>query len=503
MKRTAAEIGTVTRAGAAPGDERAVAPHVARGPIAAEPPPAGRGATERLVELAARFRKGALDAGAIRAARRHLVDTVGVMIAGANADVASRAADALARLGARGEVPVPGSTRRANVADAAFLGAVSAHGLELDDGYREGSVHPGAVVVPVALATAFAERRSGRELLAAIAGGYEVVTALGRACHPRVRGAGFHPTSVVGPFGAAFTAALLRGSPPSVLANAIGIAASSAAGLFAFVNGGADAKRLQPGHAARGGLLAVLLAEEGVAGPPRVLEGRDGFFQAFAGAGEGAPAPALRFAPGGRLGIIECYLKPWPCCRHLHPALDALLRVVRERRLRPDDVTAVEVETYRLAAEHARIGWGDFGSAQLSFGYVLATALLHRGVELEHFDAAHRADPAVARIARRIRVAPSAELDAAYPARRPARVTVRVGRLGHMAQVDEAPGAPERPLDDGAVKRKFTGLAAPILGPRAAGDLLARLWEIEGARDVAPVLARSAPAVPGRRGARP
>jgi 2-methylcitrate dehydratase PrpD len=434
-----------------------------------------------------------LEMGVVRAAKRHLIDTVGVMVAGANEDVACRAGDVLAALHAEGEVPVPGRARRADLLDAAFLGGVSAHGIELDDGYRQGSVHPGAVVVPVALGTAFTGRRGGRDLLAAIVAGYEVVTAIGRACHPHLRRQGFHPTAAVGAFGAAAAAATLRGAPRPVLANAIGIAASSAAGLFAFVNGGADVKRLHPGHAAREGLLAVLLAEQGVAGPPGVLEARDGFFQAFAGAAGAGPGATLSLVPDGRFGITDCYLKPYACCRHIHPAIDALLRIVSEQHVRPGDVASVQVETYRIAAEHAEVGWDDFASAQLSFKYALAIALLHGAVDLDHFSGARRADPAIAEIVARIQVAPSAELDALYPAHRPARVTLRVGDRSYVRQTDEALGSPEMPLDDAAVHRKFTKLTGPVLGSRAADELLGRLWEIDAADDVAPVIELSVP----------
>ena len=91
--------------------------------------------------------------------------------------------------------------------------------------------------------------------------GYETEITLARACHPDLRQRGFHPTSAVGPFGAAMAAGKLRGLAADRLGNALGIAASSAAGLFAFVNGGADIKRLHAGHAAREGPAGALLAE--------------------------------------------------------------------------------------------------------------------------------------------------------------------------------------------------------------------------------------------------
>src|SRR5579871_4857169 len=243
--------------------------------------PAAAGATDSIAEFVAALRYEALEQEVRHYARRHLLDTVGVMIAGAGGEVAARAESVLAQVRGAGRTPVPGRARRADLLDAAFLGGTAAHGIELDDGFRQGSVHPGCAVVPAALAVAHAGHTDGKALIEAVVAGYETVTAIGRACHPELRERGFHPTGAVAVLGAAMTAGKLRGLTAPKLADALGIAASSAAGLFAFVNGGGDIKRLHAGHAAREGLLAALLAEQGVQGPPRVIEARDGFLQAF------------------------------------------------------------------------------------------------------------------------------------------------------------------------------------------------------------------------------
>ena len=238
-------------------------------------------ATAALVQFVGDVRHADLPDEVRHYARRHVLDTVGVMIAGATGEVASRAEAVLAAVRPAGHVPVPGRARRADLIDAAFLGGTAAHGIELDDGFTQGSVHPGCVVVPAALALACARRSNGRALMEAIVAGYETVIAIGRACHPDLRQRGFHPTAAVGVFGAAAAAGKLATLSPERLAHAFGLAASSAGGLFAFVNGGGDIKRLHAGHAAREGLQAALLAEQGIEGPPGVIEARDGFMQAF------------------------------------------------------------------------------------------------------------------------------------------------------------------------------------------------------------------------------
>src|SRR6266851_3934664 len=273
------------------------------------------GATEAIVEFASGLRHAALTDEVRHYARRHLLDTVGVMIAGAGGEVASRAEAVLAAVRPAGRIPVPGRARRADLLDAAFLGGTAAHGIELDDGFRQGSVHPGCVVVPTVLALGYHMGASGKAVIEAIVAGYETAIAIARACHPELRQRGFHPTGACGVFAAAAAAAKLRGLPAPQIADAFGIAASSAAGLFAFVNGGADIKRLHAGHAAREGIQAALLAEQGVQGPPDVIESRDGFLQAFV-FGRIDRARSIVLPPAVPFGITDCYIKPYACCRH-------------------------------------------------------------------------------------------------------------------------------------------------------------------------------------------
>src|SRR3954465_15982507 len=156
------------------------------------------GATEAIVEFADELRHAALTDEVRHYARRHLLDTVGVMIAGAGGEVATRAEAVLAAVRPAGRIPVPGRARRADLIDAAFLGGTAAHGIELDDGYTKGSVHPGCTVVPAVvpagLWAGYIRKASGSQLIEALVAGYETVTAIGRAVHPDLRHRGFHPT---------------------------------------------------------------------------------------------------------------------------------------------------------------------------------------------------------------------------------------------------------------------------------------------------------------------
>ena len=445
------------------------------------------GATEAIVDFVSGLRYGTLSDEVRHYARRHLLDTVGVMIAGAGGEVATRAEAMLAAVRPAGRVPVPGRTRRADLIDAAFLGGTAAHGIELDDGFRQGSVHPGCVVVPAVLALGYERGIAGSALIEAIVAGYEAEIAIGRACHPDLRQRGFHPAAAVGVFGAVMAAGKLRALPSGQLANALGIAASSAAGLFAFVNGGADIKRLHAGHASREGLQAALLAEQGIEGPPNVIETRDGFMQAFA-FGRVDRMRAIALPPDVPFGITDCYIKPYPCCRHIQPAVEALAQLLADEKIASDEVEHIDVATYRIAAEHAETGWDDFASAQLSFPYLIGLALRYRTIKFEHFAENVRRDPAFAAIARKLTVTAPPDIDRLYPQLRPARVTVTTARGSFTRQADEALGSRIVPLDDRGLQAKFSDLVAPVLGAARAQELLQRIWSVDEIDDVAPLV---------------
>jgi 2-methylcitrate dehydratase PrpD len=413
------------------------------------------------------------------------------MVAGAAADVAMRAEAALAAVRGAGCIPVPGRARRADLLDAAFLAGTAAHGIELDDGYRQGSVHPGCAVVPAALAIGHDMGASGKAVVAAIVAGYETAIAIARACHPHLRQRGFHPTGACAVFGAAAAAAKLRGLSARQIADAFGIAASSAAGLFAFVNGGADIKRLHAGHGAREGVQAALLAEQGVQGPPGVIESRDGFLQAFA-FGRDDKARPIALPPTVPFGVTDCYIKPYPCCRHIQPAAEAVMRLCREENISPDEVTRVDVDTYRIAAEHADTGWDDFASAQLSFPYLIGLAFRFRTIRLEHFDEKLRRDPAFDAIARKLHVVATPEIDGLYPQLRPARVKVTTARGVFAGKADEALGSRLLPLNDAGLRLKFDELVSPVLSPARAASLADQLWDIEACPDVRGVVEAAA-----------
>jgi len=450
------------------------------------------GPTRQLADFTAQLTLAEVDEFARNAARRHSIDTIAAMITGATQDATLSVERALAAAGTGpGTIASPGVSRRYDVLSAAYIGGTSGHGLELDDGYRAGSVHPGGVVLPVALTLGAQRHVTGAAFLTSVVAGYEAACRIAAAAHPRARWRGFHNTGTVGTFAGAAVGAVLLGFDADATENAFGVAASSSAGLFSFLAGG-DVKRTHPGHAAREGVWAALMTEAGLPAPRGVLEFREGFFNAYAGGDVDYAALDLLSTgdnhPSSRFAVANCYMKPHACCRHIHSSIDAVLDMAATEALAPDDIARIDIGSYAIATTHGSIGWTEMTTAQMSVPFVIATALLRGRVGLADFGTAQRADPAVHALAALVHSHTDADCDTDYPRIRAAKVkvTLRNGRTFDR-YVPEPYGAASKPLSDEALDTKFLDLASPRLGDARARTALAMLWQVDSLPDIAPL----------------
>lgn len=403
---------------------------------------------------------------------RHLLDTLGACAAGIEQPIVQAVSELCRKNGVtQGDVPVIGSTLSVDVLTASYLMAAAGHALEMDDGNREGSIHPGTVVVPAALAMAHRQNVDADTLLSAVIAGYEVAVSIAECLHPHASKRGFQTTPVAGTLGAAAAAGRVLGLDPNDMESALGIAASSSSGIFAYLSGGGNIKKLHPAHAAREGVFAALLAQQGIVqGPRNVAETRAGVLQAFGGLEQWTGKPESR----QELAVVRSYLKPYPCCRHIHPAIDALLRLRIDHGLQPGEVAGISVGTYEAAMPHASLPWDTLNVAQLSFPYVMAVAMLNGAVDLPAFSPENRNDESVARLAAKVSVHVDPECNALYPANGPARVTVTLNDgSSHELFVPEPIGSPDLPLSDQALVEKFCLATTQVLSRDDAHALAA------------------------------
>ncbi|MFQ5927823.1 MAG: MmgE/PrpD family protein, partial [Terriglobia bacterium] len=299
--------------------------------------------TRRLSEFVAEISHDQLPAEVRERAKQLVADHVGIAVrARQEAESTPSLLAAVRTLGlAQGAASVVADVGRYSPPGAALINGTLAHSLDFDDTHARGSIHPSAPIVPAALAAAEMTGANGREVIAGIVAGYEVQIRLSLALVPKDHyDRGFHPTATCGVFGAAAAAARVFGLPADQVANAFGICLSQAAGSMQYLLEGAWTKRFHVGYAAMNGLIAASFAREGFKGAVEAIEGKAGFLKSY------APNPIFENATA-RLGEVyetmAIAVKPYPCCRYSHAAIDALVELRATNDIDPEEIESVEV----------------------------------------------------------------------------------------------------------------------------------------------------------------
>lgn len=371
---------------------------------------------------------------------------------------------------------------------AAMVNAASSHFAEQDDVHNGSVFHPAAVVFPAALAVAQALGRSGRELLEASVAGYEVGIRVGEflgRSHYRI----FHTTGTAGTVAAAAAVGRLLKLTPEQMLHAFGSAGTQAAGLWEFLRDAADSKQLHTAKAAADGLMAAYLAQEGYTGAQRILEGAQGM-----GAGMSTDADPARLTDrlGERWALAETSFKFHASCRHTHPAADALLQVVTEHQLRPEQIARVTAHVHQGAIDVLGpvTDPQTVHQAKFSMGTVLGLIAQFQNAGMKEFDEAFN-DIGIRAFRDKVGMELDEEIDTAYPARWIGRVTVEtVDGQRFEGRVDEPKGDPGNTLSREELEQKALRLAA-FSGAASDEEMRAafeRLWQVAQAAQVGRLL---------------
>ena len=432
-----------------------------------------------------------LPASVVERIKLFVLDTLGVIAAAAEAPGIPEVNQML--LGWEGAGPSTMLIGKGRVAPptAALANGAAAHALDFDDNHDPGRVHAYATILPAALAAAEARGGvSGRDFIAALATGVELQARLGLAA-PNSMARGWHPTTVMGTLGAAAAAARVLDLRAGQFADAVGLAFHQASGTRQALNDGVLAKRLGAGFASRNGTAAAFLAEAGLTGPTRFLEGEAGLFQLYE-RGEVLPDALVRDL-GQTWEIMTHSMKPYPCCRCTHNAI-AIGRALHREGLSPNDIENVvigmsEVNT-KIVGEPYDVARDSTIHAQFNAGYCFAAALFHGAVDVATFQRPQISDPAVSALAARTRVV--ADDAIAAGAMSPTRVTIRCRdgrRIERFLEVME--GSPEQPMTDDEAITKFSTCLETGLGaaPAAISILADKVLDLDNCADVANIVA--------------
>ncbi|TDT18315.1 2-methylcitrate dehydratase PrpD [Ilumatobacter fluminis] len=464
------------------------------------------GYIERLADTAAALTFTDLPDAVVASVGQRTLDLMGLCLAAAELPTSDAALRFATADGGLPQAHVVGHDVMVPARAAAFANGVLAHSLDYDDTHLPSVLHPSAPVLPAVWAAAERDHRSGEDLILASAIGLELCCRLGMAGYDRDAGnslffeRGQHATSICGAIAAAGAVAALRGADPATIADACGIAASMAAGIIEANRTGGTVKRIHCGWAANCGVSAADLAVAGITGPPTVLEGRFGFFQAHVG--EFLDADALLDGFGERWDVPDIFFKPYPANHFTHAVIDAGI-AAREQGVTADDIERVTIgvagPTVRTVGEPIEVKRApETGyQAQFSAPFVFAAALAGGGglgLALDDFSDERANDPDCRALMQRIDVVADAACDEIFPDQFPAVVTIDTRSRGTVViERLQNRGGPGAPLTSAELARKFSDNAGRRLPADRIGGIVELVEGLARLDDVSTVFEATRP----------
>ncbi|MFC4625953.1 MmgE/PrpD family protein [Daeguia caeni] len=422
-------------------------------------------ALTKLAEFVANHPEGALTPETRAAIELLLLDLMGATAAGLHSQLATAARQAAIEAYGPGKAQVWLTGTQLSVTGAAMANSAAASALDIDDGHRGAAGHAGAGVIPAALAVGQAINAADNDILDAIALGYDVA----------LRIASSRPTSTIESYssgrwvsyGAAAACGRLLKLDAEKMAHALAIAGSE--GPIIFPSGTSK--------------FQGSTVKEGI--PPAVVAGITGAYRAKAGAtgpidlldNEQRYDPTILFAQLGQVWELQkCYLKPYACCRYMHAAIDAILKLRRDGK----PIRKLRIETFpqalRLANERKP---KTLEGGQYSFYFSCALAALRGAHALQPVDPANLEDPEILALASRIELEASPDFATVFPVQTPARVVINQGDGDEELIIHHPLGDVANPMSWDQVVQKFRNIARVSLDEAAKDQIISAIHRLE------------------------
>jgi 2-methylcitrate dehydratase PrpD len=420
---------------------------------------------------------------AIENAKLHILDTFGAALAGYEHPVANIALDYCKYMDGPKEVTIWGSGLKTSMPMAAFTNGLLSHAIDYDDWDAVAHVgHPSCTVVAAALSIGEAIGASGKDLLKSYVIAIEIGTQISAACPSGINGRGFHSTPIFGSMGTVAAGASLMKLAADRIAAAFGVAASGAGGLAR--QQGSMVKPFHAGNAARNGVEAVLLANKGFTADAAIIESSRGFCDSFFGEGscnydkmvQGLGDPFYLESPG-------LSFKLHPCGAPQFLAADAMLHLVREYKIRAEDVRSVELRVNPVRYKrHYRASVQSGLQGKFTINYVCAVALLDGRLEKASFRDAKVKDPKVQEAFNKINVV----VDESIPEKGeycPIAIELKDGnKFQYTATIPK--GHARNPLAEDEVFEKFRDNVKEMVPPKRAEEIITCVLGLETVSNV-------------------
>lgn len=406
-----------------------------------------------------------IPAEVVNKAKLILRDGLGNQIAAsAIGDPAIRMAGLVQEWGGAPQATVVGFGFKAPLPHATMCNAMMGHGVELDDAHGSGLIKAGSVLVPTAMAFAEFKKASGKEVLTALIAGYEIAVRIAKAINPGHRQRGYHTTGTVSCIAAAAVGARLMGCNAEQIAWAIGLGAMQSAGIQSYLDDPCIAKPFSPGKSAFNGTIAAVMASRGFSGPKKVLESKEGFFNAFT---DSVRISDLLDGFGEQYAIMEVGFKPHAACRYAHGPIDLAQDMYWKEKVRVGDVQKITVHMSELAIRQAsKPNVTNLNAAMGSTQFGVALALETGGNGLRDYWSGYENKNVHEVAANKVTLVAEKEFGLTG---RQAIVEIDTKDGRHLRLRSEEPrGEPTNPLTEDELERKFIGLASMVMKDEAA-----------------------------------
>ena len=428
---------------------------------------------------------------AIDIAKQAILDCLGCIIAGANEPAVKITSDYARAVNGSPEAGVICQGFKTSAEMAAWINGVASHCLDYDDvGIMSvvGNIHPSVSILPVVLALGARNHASGKDILTAFIAGIETELRLGFVMGKQISGAGWHPTPVLGVMGATAAASRMLSLNVEQICWAFGIASSFASGLQP--NFGTMTKPLHAGNAARGGVVAGLLASRGFDGNQKIFEEPLGFSNLFGGKGT-AERISQDTSWNEKWQMIHgIAFKPYPSCRGTHPGIDAMLELKREFSLNANDVASVTCKVNPWDLELLRYhNPQNTLEAKFSLEYCLAVALLNGHVSLVHFTDASVKDPKIKAIVSRTNCYSPADWADSPKLCQELTIKDHSGKE-YTKKVLKPKGDPDNPMSDQELAYKFEDCASPYFSKQERLEIINQVIHLETLDDIGRLMER-------------
>lgn len=442
--------------------------------------------TEKLAEFVSSTKFSDLPPNVVQNAKECLVDIIGGALGGTKYPDVVGITNEIKKYDRQTDCVVWGTKEKMSLLSATLINGTMSHATEMDDVHKIAKTHAGAVLVPAAISLGETLHSSGKDLILAIALGYEVSLRIGMgigATSHRLKG--WHATGTCGIFGSAVAAAVLLGLDKSQIVSVMGLAGTQASGLWAFTEDGASCKKFHAGKAAHGGLLAAMLAAGGMTGPRFILEAKDGGL--FPASSDEYDYELVTKDLGEVWEMLNVDRKPFACCRSMHPSIDAIMQLQKEYGISPEDVEQIEVETYEVAVKQC--GFTNepknVSEAQFCIPYGVSVALYDKAAGMEQFTAERILDERALKLAAKVKVYSSPAFSNQYPKNWGCKLTI-LTRTGQEYQkhIVNAKGDHDNPLSFNDLAGKFKASASSSIPAKRHDDIISMIMDAERLDDV-------------------